>query len=144
MSLLCVKRSFRRFAGDRRTRVLASSLRLVPSKSIDNSKAELDFDISSDEVRWAHDSDGDAESTVSKRNTILAQEQPRQDATALDWLMVTGGGIRIMTILAYLIVTTFIVRILLRAWEIAQVLAFDGSVGKPATDQPNDLSESLT
>ncbi|EXA44772.1 hypothetical protein FOQG_06896 [Fusarium oxysporum f. sp. raphani 54005] len=58
--------------------------------------------------------------------------------------MVTGGGIRIMTILAYLIVTTFIVRILLRAWEIAQVLAFDGSVGKPATDQPSDLSESLT
>lgn len=51
--------------------------------------------------------------------------------------MVTGGDIRIMTILPYLIiVTTFIVRITLRAWEIAQVLAFDGFVDKPAKDQP--------
>ena len=29
--------------------------------------------------------DGDAESTVSEKNMILAQEQPRQDATALEY-----------------------------------------------------------
>lgn len=56
--------------------------------------------------------------------------------------MVTGGDIRIMIILPCFIVTTFIVRIALRAWEIAQVLAFDGFVDKPAKDKPRATSRS--